>query len=891
MSLISAPVPPTDSSRTRRWRLAGLVVGWLLLLVCMDVRLLSSAKPVLELDVEMDSTKYSVAQAFFDTGKGFNNAESATAAIAPGASQSLVFPLPAAPVHAIRFDPLTASGTVHLHRAAVRRSDDHDEVYVFDLNQVTASNEIAQLIPQPGGIEVVTTPDSTDSQLRFATERPIDTKLGLANQTTYWIGVDVGVTLFALLAVGIVLGLRAAFGERLAAGWRRAATPLRRLDTRFAAWAARLSRPEVASLDRWVFWFYAACLLTFGGMAAAGLHGSSLDEYSSVYPLSGVKTAPLLGQPRGIRSDEWTQETPAFFNQAFRRAPFDAKTSANGRQYASLLLNLPTRDFTVIFRPQYWPFFVLPFETAFAIYWQAKGFLLLTGTFSLLLLLTQGRTGLAALGALWLFFSAHTQWCYSWPSMLPEMIGCFGWTICLTLYLSVGRNRYALAAAAAGGLLAAVQFALCFYPPHQIPFVLFGAGLVPVWMWQHRALILRGDLVGRHLLALAACWGGVALAVAGFGYEIREGIATATHTVYPGQRVVGGGGVPLPWLISQWMDFWKTEARVPAPQGNICESSGYLWLLPFTLLGLGRRRGGVSHPRGPLVACWGVAALVVVWIVLPVPAAVGHWLLLDRVPPGRCLPALGLINVVGVILYLSLRQRDEPLGSTVVQGNERWAAITAIFLGVLALLALTNSFYQDFFHGSEILLGAGYTTLLVTCLLMAWSGWLTAGLLVPLVLANGLVNPIDRGVRVVTQSALFRAMQGEPHLRENRWLVYSRGVVPTGFVVATGADVFNSFKVLPNLRDMAVFDPQGRFVRSYNQSGFIVAQPLPEGQPSTFENVSSGVLLWSISPLDPALRQIGVRFLAFDEEPEPALVAKLRRIHPEVPGFFLYETP
>ncbi len=890
MNPISAPAPPTVTRRTRRWRLAGRVTGWLLLLVYMDFRLPSMAKPTLELEVDMDSTKYSVAQAFFDTGNGFHALETVTTPIDEGTPQHLTFPLPAAPVQAIRFDPLQISGTVHLHHAAVRRSDDHAEVYVFDLNRVTASNEIARLTPQPDGLEVVTTPDSKDSQLSFANERPIEMNLTLADQAAHWIKVDAKVTLFALLAVGIVLGLRAALGERLTAAWRRATTPVRWLDARFAAWAARLSRPEVASLDRWVFWFYAACLLTFGALAAAGLHGSSLDEYNSEYPYSEVKTAPLLGRPRGIRSDEWAQQTPAFLNQIFRRTPLNAKTSTEGRPNAALIQNLPARDFTQGFRPQYWAFFVLPFDAAFAVYWQAKGLVLLTGVFSLLLLLTRGRTGLAALGALWLFFSAHMQWCYSWPSMLPEMIGCFGWTICLTLYLSVGRNRYLLAAAVLGGMVAAVNFALCFYPPQQIPFVLFGAVLVPAWMWQNRALILRRDLVGRHGLALAACWGGVALAMAGFGYEVRDAIVAAAHTVYPGQRILGGGGITVARLLSNWMDFWKSDARYPVSEGNICEGTGFLWLLPFTLFSLGRRLGGQTGLRGLLVACWIVAAGLLTWMIFPIPPWVGHWLLLDHVQAHRCLPALGVVNVAGVILYLSLRRGEEP-SDAAARGRRPWAEIAAVFLGVLMLLTLTNDSYPAFFQGSEVFWGAGYITLLVACLLAVRPGLLAGALLVPLVLANGLINPVDRGAQVVTRSALFRTIQGEPRLLEGKWLLYSRSFVNMGFVVATGADVFNSFKVLPNLRDLAAFDPEGRFLNNYNQSGFTLAVPLPEGQPSTFEFVNIGVLRWSVSPLDPALRQVGVRFVIFDEEPAPDLAAKLRRIHPEVPRLFLYELP
>ena len=832
----------------------------------------------------MDSSVSSLAQAFFDTGKGFNQLESTTVPIAAGSTaQTLVFPLPTALVRALRFDPLTVPGTVHLHSAVVRRSDTRAALRVLDLHEATALNEIARLTPQPGGLEAVTTPDSGDSQLGFALPVPIDPRLAWYDQAVHWIGVDVSVTMVAFVAFALWWSLH---------DWLlRALYPVRWLDGRFAAWAAKLSRPEVVRLDRWAFWFYGGCALIFGALAAAGIHGSSLDEYATQYPWSAVKTTPLYGHAEGIRSDEWALQTPAFLNQLYRREPLRTDATAFGNQNAALLISLPCRDFTQAFRPEFWGFRFLPPAAAFAVYWQAKGFILLTGIFSLLLLLTRGHTGLSALGAGWMFFSAHMQWAYSWTSLLPEMAGFFGWTLCLTFYLSVGRNRYALAAAAVGGAISALDFALCVYPPHQIPFVLFGALLAPVWLWMHRAQVLRPDLVRRHVIALAACWGIVALVLGGFYLETHAGIVTAANTVYPGQRVSAGGGVPLEAYLSHFLDFWKTEQHFPAGQGNVCEGTGFLWLLPVTLFVFGRRRfAGAGGTEAMLAVCWLTATVIAAWTIFPVPASVGHWLLLDHVPADRCLPALGLINVVGVILYLSLR-RPTDLPDDAPAEFWRAAGAIAAFLGAVALLTLMNTVYHDFFTTSQVVVAAFYAAALTVLLLARHSFAFGAVLLVPLVLANGAINPVDRGLGVVTRSPLFRAVQSDRHLRDGRWLVYSHDFTLTGFVVATGADVFNSFKVLPDLAAMSAFDPSGASRRAYNQSGHMVVRPLPAGQPSRFENPDVGLLRWSVSPLDPALRRVGVHFEVFDEEPDGALVAGLRRILPAVPGIWIYELP
>ena len=887
---LAATIVPTTR---RRFHAGWLLAGWLLALAALDTRLPPPVPRPVELDVVMDSSVESTTEVFFDLGKGFQPQDNATAHLARGtAPQTLTFPVPAGLVRAIRLDPLTVPGTVHLHSALLVQADDHQSLRTLDPHGVTPLNQIARLTPQPDGVEIVTTPNSDDSGVMLPFGGPLDVQVPWFDRLVHYVGIDLSVTFVLGLAAGLAYWFGPVLRARVLPRLRPVAEPVRRLDRRFAAWAAVLSRPEIARIDRWVFWFYGACALVFGGLALAGFHGSSLDEYSSQYAWSGVKVAPVYGHAREIRSDEWALHTPAVLNQLYRRQTLQAETSAFGNQDAALLISLPSRDFTEVFRPEFWAFHVLPAPAAFAVYWQCKGFILLTGVFSLLLLLTRGHSGLSALGALWLFFSAHMQWAYSWTSLLPEMTGFFGWTLCLTLYLCVGRNRYLLAAAAAGGVISAVDFALCFYPPHQIPFVLFGVLLVPTWLWTHRAAVLRQDLIARHGLALAGCWGVVLLVLAGFFLETRGGIATAAHTVYPGQRVSNGGGIPLEALASHFLDFWKTPAHFPAAQGNICEGTGFLWLLPVTLILLGRRPGGPGGRETVLAVCWLAAGAIAAWMVLPVPAEVGHWLLFDHVPAVRCLPALGFVNVVGVIVYLSLPKPEAVRADADRQtGFWRGSAALAAFLALLALLGLSNEIYQGFFHPSEIGLGALYAAALAFCLWERRTRLFAGLLLVPLVLAYGLVNPLDRGLRVVTRSQLFKTIQADPHLREGKWLVYSHDFTLTGFVVATGAEVFNSFKVLPDLRAMAPFDPTGRFEHSYNQSGHMLVRPLPAGQPSLFENPDVGLLRWSVSPLDPALRQAGIRYVVFDEVPDPALVAGLHRIAPDVPLVSIYELP
>ena len=171
------------------------------------------------------------------------------------------------------------------------------------------------------------------------------------------------------------------------------------------------------------------------------------------------------------------------------------ETSALGRDYASLIGNIPVRHFTTIFRPQFWGFFLLPPAYGFSFYWQFKAMLLTTGVFSLLFLLSRSSR-IALFGTLWYFWSANTQWTYSWPSLLPEMIGAFCLTICSVFYISTGRRSALLTASAFLCVICAINFALCAYIPHQIPLVWLGIFLSIWWMWAKRSTIWDHERAG-----------------------------------------------------------------------------------------------------------------------------------------------------------------------------------------------------------------------------------------------------------------------------------------------------------------------------------------------------------------------------------------------------------
>lgn len=817
--------------------------------------LLIREQPAAELVIEMQSSEASQAKVYFDTGAGFNERESSTHSIlADAAVHRLAFPLPSKPVRSIRFDPLELTGAVQIRGVVVERPGTHVRLTALDSSRIIALNEIATISSHAGWTDVTIVEDARDPQLLL----PINAPLEFSHSAAELFSRRNLRTVTVLLAFAGVLGIVIIRRPKL----KTPAFVNRWIDR----WTHRAADSNAFPFDRAAVGFYITCLVVFLLLAVVKFHGSSISVAGASYlDWTDVEHTPLLGTPKKVRSDEWSFHTPAILNQLYRKDRLSVNESLLGPGKAALLGNIPCWHFTQLFRPQFWGFFVLPAELGFAFYWQAKGLLLLTGVFTLVFLLTRSSP-VSAICALWYFFSAYTQWGYSWPSLLPEMVGLFCWTISLTCYLTVGRNRVCLVLTAIACAACAINFALCAYPPHQVPLAIFGAAIVVGWMCHNWRAIRRETGLTTRLLCLVGCWavlvGGI---LSWFYFDARTTLIAAANTVYPGQRSNPGGGILPAQFFSHFLDFWKSEDNFPVSQGNICEGSGYLWLAPLTLLVIRPPKPArISTPI--LVLSWTAFFLLLSWMLFPIPEAIGKWVGLNRVPPFRCYHALGLINIAILGIFLAEQTNARQLPHLVRGYWVRSLGATALLAWLLFRM---NKSLDHFFPIWTLWVATGYVGLLTLFLVqgrLRLFGW---SLLLPLTLANGIINPVDRGLGVITRSGLFRAVhEGHRDWREGKWMIFAPWAAEPGLLAATGIDVVSCLKIIPDRQRLAPFDPEGRYADVINRSSYFFALPVA-ADTSSFETPTPGNVLWRVNPLDSRLRKIGVTHIAAAYQPLP----------------------
>jgi hypothetical protein len=640
---------------------------------------------------------------------------------------------------------------------------------------------------------------------------------------------------------------------------------------KFDSLARLLSADNFIQFDRYAIWFFILCSVAFGIASLANLNGSSTGFYRK-YGYAPLKE-PLLGEARGIRSDEWSYHTPAILNQALRPDRFAFKRSPLGNHAISLVGNIPVWHVSTLLRPQFWSFFLLPIDYAFAVYWQFKGFVLITGVFTWLLLITQSSLA-SATGALWYFFSPFTQWTYSWPTLLPEMVGLLCLTLVFACYLTVGTNGAGLLFAAAGAATCSINFALCGYLPYLIPLCWFAIFFFAGWCFVFRKSILRGEFLHRRLLAIIGTLVLVAVIGAMVYADLHQAIAIEANTVYPGhRRLAGGFGLSAPMLLSHFMQWTETETRFPSETQNICEAAGFLWFAPITWLFWRKRHSPLAQHVTFLVLST-FFLFIGLWVVAPVPEQIGKLFGLNLTFGQRCMPALGLANIAIVALFLS-NSHERFVESSDFARSSWIFRIACTFVPFTGLLLAANAGIHWFFSRGEVLVSAGLGTLLILLLLYG-PRYGFAVVLIPLQVAMfGTVNPVERGLEVITSSELAAFVQSHPELRKDKWLVYSDAPAPSGFLTALGCDIYTTFRFLPDVDHFPLFAASGLDTDLINRDGYLTAHLMAASAPSRFELINNYVIRWNVDTSDPLLKELGIRYLAFDQKPPPEVTAQL----------------
>lgn len=526
-------------------------------------------------------------------------------------------------------------------------------------------------------------------------------------------------------------------------------------------------------------------------------------------------TGVILGEARPIREDEWVRWTASFLaavGNDFRRIN---ETSVY-REDLRNVEGLPLRDWAIVFKPYDWPFFLIDAAHAFSFYHAFIIAAFLIG-YERLFRALGSPAAQAAFGSLALYFTSFTQaW---WTTYGPVLAG-FPWVMLVVLAgLRPWLKALLLAYVTTAWLLANL------YPPIMI--TLAFAGFIVM-------LALRRDAL--RPASLVACAGGVVLAAGLILLYFEETFRVMAQTVYPGQRVLGGGGESLLQWAGHLFPFLPMSGYTHLVNVNICEAASVGTYLPLALLFFVERSGFATRlrERQPGGRSWGwqlaVLAggivLVSAWMFVPLPAWVGMPLLWHRVPPFRMWYVCGLL-----VLILSLTVvRMAPLRVSPVR-------LAGFSVTVVAAWLVSERLLPE----QELPLSLADLWILVPVgallgLRRRAEGILPAALIASVALANllafGSFNPLQSAHAIFDRdgSPLERALDRLAERHPQGWLVLLGGygawlngwgyASPTHVLYAPQLEFFRT--LFPEL-------PEARFDELFNRTSYIhlgtVAEP------------------------------------------------------------------
>ncbi len=584
----------------------------------------------------------------------------------------------------------------------------------------------------------------------------------------------------------------------------------------------------------------AVCVYGKVHLSSIGVWGAHLKPDAKIPGL-------IYGTPRAIRSDEWMLGVPWQLSQAATNPPWATNNPSVGPDTAALLVGLPTRHWTAIFRPAHWGFYFLDLERGFSWMWIWRSVVLFSALLILFLELSAGSFACGLAGTLWIFFSAFTQW---WLASVAEMLTYFAIACVALRYVYVGRSLVTVLTASAALLISSVGFGLCLYPPFQVPLAYLGVALLPfltqgVLATRRPGVWLRLVLLGGILV--------VALAVVMmFMIDNAAVVALMEQTVYPGRRVSLGGELSMWRYVAALFERSYTHEVFAPLAGNVCEASTFILLWPVSLLML-----PFMSERGDLLRCIPLVLyliLTTLWGLFGISeplALVSGW---SFVPTGRAFLGWGL---GGAALSIIVMNR-----ANLAPWFVRWIYLLS---ATLFLIWSVSEFPARFPSGiplAELQYTAIWIIAGVAALVFRLPWGLVAALFIVCVLPHSQVNPVMRGLSVISDVPLLQAIRRFDPNREGRWAVFG-SLLHAQLAKTTGRNVVNGSQYVPDLQALKMLDPEGMNAGTYNRYAHTVFSIATVGLPPRFNLLAPDTWELQVDPCDQHFKSFGVRYLVW----------------------------
>lgn len=511
----------------------------------------------------------------------------------------------------------------------------------------------------------------------------------------------------------------------------------------------------------WVF--PTIVLIIFIILVALKINGSSIGVYSSLINSPSEPDSSLIaGKPRTIRSDEWIVTTQMILAQSQESYPSFNQNIGNG-QNMNIILDVPTKDWSQLFRPQNHAFFAMPMEYAFAYRWWFMAMVLLLAIYFLSLQFMPGRRLMSSALAVSVLFSAFIQWWYISATLACIAYGALA--LLLIIKTTEAKTVFQRIIYSSGLAYSLVSFAILLYPPFQIPIALVMLSFLIGYAFKlnNQRLLKKTALrLWPYISAVIAIT--IALTTL-FLYQNREPLVAVQNTSYPGKRIVSSGEFPISHLLSGSLASQNLRDSRAAnyqivSQGitNQSESSTFIFLAFFLAPIVVFIYLKKSEHTPLLIALLVCLTVFICWLFIPGIDIIGSITKLDIVPHNRLVIGLGFLNILLLIIMSAISSKSQKTITTPVAAV---LSILCFFATILVHLSIQQSMPEYIGIIKSILLA---TPVPVMVFLFLKKQFTASFLLLAVfsILSSAPVNPLYRGLGILTENPVSQAVRQYP---------------------------------------------------------------------------------------------------------------------------------
>lgn len=469
-------------------------------------------------------------------------------------------------------------------------------------------------------------------------------------------------------------------------------------------------------------------LLIFIVFVTFRVSGTSIGiYYDYLYGSSSKDPSLIFGKPQGIRSDEWLVGTQLTIAQASDNFAVNNENYSEPKNLG-IITDTPYAEWSVIFKPQNYMFFLLPVEFAFAFKWWFLFLVLIVGSYYFALKINKQKIILSILASIIISFSPFVFWWFQTATIAPL---AYGFLIMLISMSIIDNKRlkllskkirplysYIIKSLALAFVL--VAFALVLYPPFQIPVAIVVAAFVLGYLINNRKGWAGKDWRRTIFTFLGA--GVVAGSICGiFILTHSNEIHAITNTAYPGKRVVTSGGFDAKTLLVTYLQPQLQRASRGAHYiQNQSESANFIVLPLFFMipaaavimwLYIKRRR-----IEWILVCLLGCSLIFLAHLFLPIPVELTKLFFLQLVPPSRLFIGLGLLGFIMMIYLITVLSKEIKLTRKLIIASTLYALIYTLVVVIAGFKVM--ALYPEFISSKLLIIGLALIPSLAFLLLL-----------------------------------------------------------------------------------------------------------------------------------------------------------------------------